>query len=316
MNVHNFDRNDRDSMMRKSHVFSKYFCGIFWFLLSMFIGVCNDALMKYLSEDYSAQQTVCIRYMFAAASLTVLPFFGFSRKNFITKSPMLHLVRSIILLAAFMLYCSSLKKIPISTVTVFNMSIPLFTLVLAYFLLGEKIGTRRTIATIIGFIGLCIVFRPFSGNIEIVPVISLLLSSILFALSDIINKKYVINEGIIPMLFYTAIMMFVLSAPFAIREWQDMPLHDLMLFFFIGIGANLLFYFLLKSFKNVDISVVAPFRYFELALGCVVGYYFFSEIPKKSTLIGAMIVIPCVIYTAVSEKKARITKVNNIKCAQ
>ena len=110
-------------------------------------------------------------------------------------------------------------------------------------------------------------------------------------------------------------MMFVLSAPFAIREWQDMPLHDLMLFFFIGIGANLLFYFLLKSFKNVDISVVAPFRYFELALGCVVGYYFFSEIPKKSTLIGAMIVIPCVIYTTVSEKKARITKVNNLKCA-
>ena len=88
-----------------------------------------------------------------------------------------------------------------------------------------------------------------------------------------------------------------------------------MLFFFIGIGANLLFYFLLKSFKNVDISVVAPFRYFELALGCVVGYYFFSEIPKKSTLIGAMIVIPCVIYTTISEKKARITKVNNIKGA-
>lgn len=313
--MHNFDGNDRDSMMEESHILSKYFCGILWFLLSILTGVCNDALMKYLSEDYSVQQTVCIRYMFAAASLTLLPFFGFPRKNFITKSPMLHLIRSVILLAAFMLYCSSLKKIPISTVTVFNMSIPLFTLVLAYFFLGEKIGTRRTIATIIGFIGLCIVFRPFSGNIEIVPIISLLLSSILFALSDIINKKYVINEGIIPMLFYTAIMMFILSAPFAIREWQDVPLHDLMLFFFIGIGANLLFYFLLKSFKNVDISVIAPFRYFELALGYVVGYYFFSEIPKKSTLIGAMIVIPCVIYTTISEKKARITKVNNIKGA-
>ena len=195
------------------------------------------------------------------------------------------------------------------------MSIPLFTLVLAYFFLGERIGTKRIFATIIGLVGLCIVFRPFSENIEIVPAISLLLSSILFALSDIINKKYVINEGIIPMLFYTAIMMFILSAPFAIREWQDMPLHDLMLFFFIGIGANLLFYFLLKSFEYVDISVVAPFRYFELALGCVVGYYFFSEIPKKSTLIGAMIVIQCVIYTTVSEKKARITKVNNLKGA-
>ena len=311
-----FDGNDRDSMMSKSHIFSKYFCGIFWFLLSIFTGVCNDALMKYLSDDYSAQQAVCIRYMFAAASLTVLPFFGFSRKNFITKSPKLHLARSIILLAAFMLYCSSLKKIPISTVTVFNMSIPLFTLVLAYFLLGEKIGIRRTIATIIGFVGLCIVFRPFSGNIEIIPAISLLLSSVLFALSDIINKKYVINEGIIPMLFYTAIMMFILSTPFAIREWKIMTLHDLMLFFFIGIGANLLFYFLLKSFKNVDISVVAPFRYFELALGCIVGYYFFSEIPKKSTLIGAMVVIPCVIYTTISEKKARITKVNNRKSTQ
>ena len=311
-----FDGNDRDSMMSKSHIFSKYFCGIFWFLLSIFTGVCNDALMKYLSDDYSAQQTVCIRYMFAAASLTVLPFFGFSRKNFITKSPKLHLARLIILLAAFMLYCSSLKKIPISTVTVFNMSIPLFTLVLAYFLLGEKIGIRRTIATIIGFVGLCIVFRPFSGNIEIIPAISLLLSSVLFALSDIINKKYVINEGIIPMLFYTAIMMFILSTPFAIREWKIMTLHDLMLFFFIGIGANLLFYFLLKSFKNVDISVVAPFRYFELALGCIVGYYFFSEIPKKSTLIGAMVVIPCVIYTTISEKKARITKVNNRKSTQ
>ena len=103
--VNNFRCKSQKFQDEQNYFFNKYFYGIFCFLLSIFTGVLNEALMKYLSYDFSVKKTVCIRYMLAAASLQMLQLFNFSMKIFITKYNKYNLTLQEILLIAFMNLC-------------------------------------------------------------------------------------------------------------------------------------------------------------------------------------------------------------------
>lgn len=282
----------------------KYFLGLLWFMLSLVVCVINDGLMKYLGDDYVPSQIVCLRYFFASLSLLLIAFF---RKNLrgclISKRYRLHGVRAVFLFVAILLYCAALHKLPISTVIALNFVIPLFTLLFAYCFLKEHIGHDRFLATLIGFVGVCVIFEPYNDDFATSYAILLLLSSALFAILDVVNKKYVTSEGPFTMVFYTAIFTFLISLPFAIISWELPSALDWILFIGVGIGANLLLYCILKAFEYVDVSALAPFRYLELILSALVGYYIFNEFPSIATIVGAMIIIPCTLYIVYSETR-------------
>jgi S-adenosylmethionine uptake transporter len=71
----------------------------------------------------------------------------------------------------------------------------------------------------------------------------------------------------------------------------------------LGIGANILFYCLLKAFQYMDASALAPFRYCDFLVSALFGFLFFSEKPTLSTCLGFLIIIPCTCYLAYQENK-------------
>ncbi|MDR1528244.1 MAG: DMT family transporter [Puniceicoccales bacterium] len=273
-----------------------YLCGITWFLLSMGIGVANDTLMKFLGAEYSLAQLVCLRYGFATLFLALFEVSGKNIGGMFMHMPKLHIIRAIFLLFAMSLYCHGLHKLPIATVMSLNFVIPLFTLIFARIFLKEKIRTDSIIATIVGFAGVYYIFEPKNEGFATLAAILLLLSSMLFAALDIINKKFVSDEGVFRMVFYTATLTFILALPFALFRWIAPSLRDIVLFAMLGGGANLLLYCILKAFEKVNVSIVAPFRYLELILAIGVGFFLFHEIPSKNTIWGSLVIITSTLY--------------------
>ncbi|MDR2779201.1 MAG: DMT family transporter [Puniceicoccales bacterium] len=273
-----------------------YLCGITWFLLSMVIGVANDTIMKFLGTGYSLGQIVCLRYGFATLFLALFGVRGKNIKGMFMRMPKLHIIRAIFLLLAMSLYCQGLHKLPIATVMSLNFAIPLFILVFARIFLKEKIRRDSVVATIIGFVGVYCIFEPTNEGFSTLAAILLLLSSMLFAALDIVNKKFVGDEGVFQMVFYTAIITFIFSLPFALHAWILPSLRDIVLFIMLGGGANLLLYCILKAFEKVNVSMVAPFRYLELILAVGVGFFLFNEIPSKNTICGSLVIITSTIY--------------------
>jgi S-adenosylmethionine uptake transporter len=53
----------------------------------------------------------------------------------------------------------------------------------------------------------------------------------------------------------------------------------------------------------VDATAIAPYRYLELLISGMAGYLIFNEFPEKSTLHGALIIIPTTLFIIYSEKK-------------
>jgi S-adenosylmethionine uptake transporter len=286
---------------------SSYFIGVSWFILSLLSSTLNDVISRYAGIRLHPFQIAFFRFAFSA--LTLIPFiFYYGRESIRTSNPLVHLMRGLLLFFGITLWTYGVKVAPLTTGTVISFTIPLFTLVLAVFFLKENIIWQRWVATLVGFIGIIVVIKPHSSDFNIHALI-FVVASIGFAMLDIINKKFVIKESMISMLFYSALITALLSIAPASLYWQTPTILELSLLFMLGMSANLILFFLLKAFRLIDATASAPYRYFELIFSAISALLIFNELPEKSTMYGALIVIPATLFVVYSEKKI-ITRKN------
>ena len=292
-----------------------YIKGIFWFVLVSVVSALNDALIKVAGMRLSGIQIAFFRFFFSC--ITLLPFMlAGSKKTLSTAHIKIHGVRSLFLFAALAPWCYGVIALPLSLVTTLSFTTPLFTLVLSHFFLQERIEKHLIWATCIGFCGIVVSASPTSFALSaagLFPVLLLLTSTVLFASLDIMNKKLLIrDESLLSMLFFSALGTTLLSFPFALFDWQAPTVRELIVFFVLGIGANLILYCLLRAFRYCDVAALQPFRYLELLISTTFGFVLFAEWPHVSTFLGAALIIPATLYIVRLEvKRAKKTKTAN-----
>lgn len=271
-----------------------YLVSISWYMLSLVISNINDIIQKNLGQDLHPIQITFMRFLFG--TLTLMPFMIFyGRQSFAISKPFVHVFRGGFLFSGIALYCYGLKHVHLTAANVINFTIPIFTLMLAIFFLKEKVGWARWLATMFGFIGIMVVIEPTTENFNLASV-WLIIAAFLFAMLDITNKKYVVQETMLAMLFYTALVTMLFSCIPTFFVWKSLNLNQYILLSLVGSGANILLFCLLKSLRTIDASAVAPFRYIELLLASITGYYFFNEIPQNTMWLGAVIIIPSTLF--------------------
>jgi len=279
-----------------------YLTGIAWYLSHFAIGIGNDGIMKFLGGSLSAAQIVFMR--FTMAGLVLLPLLLIQgTQGFKTTRLWMHGVRGALLALGIGLWCFGLRTLPFASAVVVNNTMPFFKMLFAKVILGEKVGKERWLASIGGFVGCLIVFNPTAATFQSQSLI-LILSAMCFAMLDIMNKKYAVAEPLTCTLFYGSVATALLSAPLALKTWTPLASSQLALFGLLGVGANLLLYCLIRSFRYVDASATCPYRYTEFVLSAIVGFLVFGEKPLASTLLGSCIILPSVIYCALCETRA------------
>lgn len=286
----------------QNHI-ENYIKGISWFMLSLLSSAINDVIQKYVGTDLGSMEVTFLRFLFS--TITLMPFilyYGISTIK--TSHPYIQITRGFLLFIGIASWIFGLNLVPVSTATIVSFSVPLFTLVMAVFFLDEKIIWQRWVATIIGFVGIFLTLHPGSGGFNY-SVLIFILAAIAFASLDIINKKFVIRESMICMLFYSALFTALFALPFAWNEWVMPSNFQLILLFLLGCSANLILYFLLKAFALVDATAVAPYRYFELAVSGTVAYIIFNELPDKKAMYGLMLLLPTTLFVAMAEAKKK-----------
>jgi S-adenosylmethionine uptake transporter len=188
-----------------------------------------------------------------------------------------------------------MKTAPITTATMMSFSVPLFVLVLARLLLGERVAWPLWVATLLGFIGIVLILEPTQDTLSKGGGL-FLLGAILFSLLDVLNKKYVTHEPMLCMLFYATLVALLCTLYPALQVWKSPTLPELAGFLALGIGNNLILYFLLRAFALTGAASLAPFRYLELFISMAVGYIFFNEIPAIRGYLGAVFIIPSTLF--------------------
>ncbi|QTP62978.1 DMT family transporter [Wolbachia endosymbiont of Ceratosolen solmsi] len=285
-----------------------YLLGVIWFILSLFSSVANDTISKYLSLHLQSFEVIFFRFLFS--TITLVPFMlYYGREAFKTSQISIQITRVVLLFVGITLWTYGLAIFPIVTATIISFSIPLFVILLAIPLLNENIIWQRWSVTVIGFVGIAITTKAYSEDFN-PKIFIFIVSTLIFAILDILNKKLAIKESVISMLFYSALTTTIFSTVPLLFYWHLPSLLELVLLLILGINSNLILFFILKAFTLADATALAPYRYIELIISAIVTYVMFNELPDKSALYGILILIPSTLFIVYSESK--VIKKNNV----
>ncbi|MDD9331544.1 MAG: DMT family transporter [Wolbachia sp.] len=276
-----------------------YFIGVIWFTLSLLSSAINDVIAKYLGLHLQSSEIAFFRFLFSTIAL--IPFIiYYGLKALKTNNVVIQVIRGTLLFFGIIFWNYGLTIGSLTTATIVSFSIPLFVLILAVLFLNENIIWQRWTVTIIGFIGVAISLKPNSEDFN-PKVLIFILAALFFAILDIINKRIVVQESTISMLFYSALITTIFSAPPSLFYWQTPSSLELILLLILGINANLILFFVLKAFTVVDATALAPYRYFELVISTVAAYFIFGEFPDRNTWYGVLILIPSTLFIIYSD---------------
>ena len=295
--------------------------GVFLLLTAMFIFTIQDSIIKLMSGDYPLLQIVLIRSLFSIPIiLLILQYNGGIQQLRETKEIGGHIWRGASMFSAYAFYYLGLAALPFNLHLVIFFASPLFITALSVPLLQEQVGWRRWAAVSAGFIGVIIIIQPNNGRFEPAVLLSLA-SAFMYALSIIQTRK--IKDSAAKMSAYTAVVyisMAALLAPvfssidvnhlahpsltFLTQAWQAMPVMDwlllLLLSVFWGVGLTMLS----KAYQLSHVSILAPFEYFAIFFGIIVGFLIWREIPTAVTLIGLIFIVGSGLYIVYRENQA------------
>ena len=283
----------------------------------------NDISVKLFSSEMPLNQLMFFRAIFAISILlfVILPFYG-GFKYLNTNNPTFHIFRGLAVVGANTFFFISIAELSLAEATAIFFIAPVLITIFAVLFLREKVGVRRSLACLIGFLGMLFIIKP--GTISFDP-ISLfpLIAALFYTALHIITRKYGSQEKPITMGFYIQVCFLVTSLMFAsgfhladfdveqsnalkflTGSWVSVSTFDLFHIFVgiafpISIGGILVSY----AYKNYEASFLAPFEYGALVIAVLSTYLIWNEIPDRLSLIGIILIMLSGIFVSLREKQ-------------
>ena len=277
-------------------------------LAALMLFTSMSALVKALSDDFPPGELVFFRSLFAIPVIIGwLLWRGELAQGLITRKPMGHVWRGVLGTSAMGLTFTGLALLPLPEVTAIGYATPMFTVILAAMLLGERIRLVRITAVALGLVGVMIVLAPrltvagdAVSSAATAGAIMVLVASIMRALVQIHVRRLVQTDHTAAIVFYfsvTASTLGLLSWPVAaLMGWDTMvwtapPTWAWILLVLSGLIGGIAQIMVTSSYRFGSASMLAPFDYASMIFATIIGYVAFSEVPTAATLLGASLVI-------------------------
>ena len=287
----------------------------------MMVGFCiiapiMDAFAKATPHEIPITEILTAR--FTIQIVLLLPFAYFLSALF---KPTLmdigqHLVRGLLLLVATGLFFSAIRHMPIANAMAIFFVEPFILTILGALFLSEKIGPRRIIACVVGFVGSLFVIKPSFADLGIVSLYPLG-TALTFALYMILTRSMAQRQHPVTLQAYTAIAASAILVPILI--WFDGTGVDafdpvwptgIAVWTLLGVGlvAGISHLLLSYALKLTPAGTIAPLQYLEIAGSVAVGYLAFNDFPDGWTWLGIVIVASSGLYVFTRERAASIAR--------
>ncbi|HJT97036.1 MAG TPA: DMT family transporter [Rhodanobacteraceae bacterium] len=178
--------------------------------------------MRIAAKDFGPFALVEVRL--ALGSLVLLPFLLRARAQFPLKLwPKLALIGAINSAAPFLLFAWGAERAPAGIGAITNAMTVLFTALVGFLFFGEKIGWKRAVALMTGFVGVVVLASGKTAGESIgLAVLAGCIASFLYGIGINLARRHL--TGLPPAATASATLgaATLLTLPFAIAEW---PTH-------------------------------------------------------------------------------------------
>lgn len=202
-----------------------------------------------------------------------------------------HLMRNLAHFTGQNLWFFAVTLIPLAQVFALEFTSPLWVIVLAPLLMGERLTRVRLVSAIIGFIGILIVARPSPESLN-AGVLAAASCAIFFALTALFTKRLTRHEGIVSILFWLTSMQLVMGLVMA--GWdRDMVMPGpeiLPWIILIGLAGLTAHFCLTTALSLAPATVVVPIDFARLPLIAVLGMLIYDEQTDIWVFFGAAVI--------------------------
>ena len=275
-------------------------------LLSSLCFAINDAVIKFavkqMENDLSMFNIIFIRGIITSMLILIsIFFFGkINLKNLLSNKR--SYLRGLFEVLAALSFLTGLMLMPMADVYTLQNTAPLIITAAGAILLKEKVGIRRWLAVITGFIGVLIVINP--GNLEFGYIFVLpIMSAVFLTLRDVLTKGFKDSSSSLEIIFITSLLVTIAFGFLSIFFPIHVTYENISLIIISSIFLTIAYLFSVLTVLYAPLSLTSSTRYSVIVFGIILGYLIFNEIPSINMIIGAIIISLSGIFVIKKEKQ-------------
>lgn len=214
----------------------------------------------------------------------------------------LHVFRNVIHLGGQYCWVFAIGALPLATVFAIEFTMPMWTAILAFIFLGERLSRPRVVMLVLGLTGVLIILRPGFGFFHLGALVALA-ASLFYAGNMIATKQLSGTDSPLAVLFWMSVVQTPLALAAALPGWVSPPISHLPWMVLIGVGSYTAHYCMTRAFKLADATVAVPIDFVRLPLIAVVGTLFYDEPFDPMIIVGAAVIFTGTYYSLSRERR-------------
>ena len=276
--------------------------GIQYMLFASLMFAFMGAAAKELSDTMSSVEVVFFRNVFGVF-LILISIYNSPLKQIGGKFWLL-VFRGMAGFIALLFFFYNIAEISLGEAMTFSKTSTIFTAILAYFLLKEKLGTRGWTGVFIGFIGIVFVTEFDGSSLEKTDYLGILSGvGAALAYTSVRELRKFYDSRAIVLSFMTIgtigpLLLMIISTFYA-NESLDFMLgtfvmpqpNDWTYIILLGIFATLAQIYMTKAYSYAKAGIIGTISYSNILFSIILGLFLGDNFPNISIVFGILLIV-------------------------
>jgi drug/metabolite transporter (DMT)-like permease len=207
----------------------------------------------------------------------------------------LHVWRNLIHFLGQVLWVYSIGALTLATVFAIEFTMPVWTALLAWIFLKERLSPPRLVMLGLGLAGVLVILRPGGGGFH-PAALAMVLGSLCYASSFIFTKRISATDRALAVLFWMSAIQLPIALAASLPSWVNPALADAPWILAIGVGSYTAHYCMTRAVMAADASLVTGIDFIRLPLIALVGAAAYGEALDPLVFVGAAIIFAGTYY--------------------
>jgi drug/metabolite transporter (DMT)-like permease len=215
-------------------------------------------------------------------------------------------LRGLLGFSALACYYGALARLPLADATVLQNTIPVFTALLAWWLLGERVGWGAAIAIACGLGGVMLVMHPGGDPGDAIGASLAIGGALLSATAYVTVRQLSRTEDPLVIVFYFPLVATPLALPWAASVWVWPSAREWVLLAAIGVTTQIGQVFLTLGLAVEKAARATAAGYLQICFAIGWQLLVFGKQPTLATLAGAALIVTGTLAVEATTARATI----------
>lgn len=187
-----------------------------------------------------------------------------------------HVLRNAVHYAAQYGWFVALTLIPLAQVVSIEFTMPIWSAALAVLFLGERMSGRKWFAVLLGLVGVAVIVRPSTDQLDAGQVIALA-SAVGFAVAIVLVKSLTRTDAPVAISFWMLVVQSAIGLVPALVVWQWPSATTWGWVVIVAFCGTFSHYCYACAMRHADATIVVPMDFLRVPLTALVGWLVYSE---------------------------------------